>query len=226
MGHSHNHAHGEHRHHEHPVSSEKNYKLYLDVANTGALYVAISMFLMFAADSHAAFGDVVHLFADVGTYYLMAWIAKLCHDGRISPAQFNRRVGMLNTALLFAAAGGVFVEVMIAHRENTIVAMFLTGLVTYYGNHKQHQKLHHAHGHEEHAPTGVSGFRSIFQHVVVDKVFSGSVMVAAVWIGFQLPYHESIDRVIAWTLFALLMALGSRNVFDIYRGKSVNAHSH
>lgn len=224
MGHYSYEAHSGH-HHAHPIPPEKNYKLYRKVSHVSLFLAAISFVIMWNADSHVSFADWLHLaVADVATIYYMSYLAYKCHKGEIAAVRFNRLVSVLNTFLLFAAAAGVLVELQVAERHGSLLAMTLTGAFTFYGNWLQHRMMHAAHGHEHHQLTGLSGFKTIDQHFVVDMFFSGSVVVAAAWIFFQLPGYEYIDKYMAWILFTVLCALGVRNIWHMLHGKAVSLH--
>lgn len=231
MAHDHTHEEGhDHGHHGHghaigKILPEKNYKLYRKVSHVSLLLAIVSFVIMWVADSHVAFGDWLHAaVADVGTIYFMSHLAHKCYKGEITAARFNQLVSLLNTFLLFAAAAGVLVELQIAERHNSILAMTLTGIFTFYGNWKQHGMMHAAHGDEDHPATGLSGFKTIDQHFLVDMFFAGSVVVAAVWIYFQLPGFERIDKHMAWLLIAVLCMLGGRNVWHMLHGRTISVH--
>jgi Co/Zn/Cd efflux system component len=216
------HTHNHHHVHAHEVVPQKNYKLYFKVSHIGMLLVALSGMLMYLADSHAAFGDWLHGVADVATIYLMAYLAKECSAGRISPRRFDRLAGFFNTCFLFASSAGICVETFMANHETTFFGMIGTGVVMFFGSWYQHRVMHQAHGHEKHEATGMSGWKSIDQHFLVDMFMAGCVIGVALWKELGLPGGAHADIYSALGEALVVFLLGIRNIVDMRGGKAVH----
>jgi Co/Zn/Cd efflux system component len=216
------HVHHMHHHHDHGVVPQKNYKLYFKVSHIGTLIVLLSGGLMYWADSHAAFGDWLHGVADVGTVYLMSYMAKECSTGKISTKDFDRMVGLFNTIFLFFSSAGIVAETLFAHRETTFFGMVGTGIVMLVGSWYQHRVMHQAHGHEKHASAGMSGWKSIDQHFLVDMFMAACVIGVAIWKEAGLPGAPEADTYSAFGEALVVFLLGARNILDMRRGKAIH----
>lgn len=220
MDHSHNHDH-DHEHHDHEeVTSQKNYKLYLRVANLGAIMMGIGVVIVLFADTHLSVNDWLHALADNLSVYVMWYLAAKCARNAITPQQFDRYASWFNSYLLLGAIAVMVIEVWFVHHKHVNpFATSLMGVITFFSSHFQHQMLHSAHGHEEHAPTGRSGFKTTDQHVVVDRVIGAVVAITPWFIYFRAPFYEYVDKGASWFLIVYLSIVVSRNLWHQYQGK-------
>ncbi len=227
--HGHTHAHGAlcgHNHAEQKVPAQKNYKLYMKVGHWGSLAALLGAVIMYFAGTHLSANDWIHYLTDNLYAYVLAYFAHKCSEDLLSEKQFDHYTSWINSWMLLLGTVIMAGEILFKeHSRGNPLATSLMGVVLFMCSHFQHKLLHTAHGHEDHGPTGLSGFKTTDQHAKIDRLIGLVVIFVPGWIHFELPWYEKVDVWSSWSIVVYLSGTVSVNLWHQFHGRHpVHAH--